>query len=84
MYTHMNTMAKTIMVSNDVYNSLKAIKERENKSYSEVILESLEKNKKKTGAGLIKHLGVLKGDKEYDNVMKEAKKGWERWNKRYA
>lgn len=80
----MDTMAKTIMVSNDVYNSLKAIKEKENKSYSEVILESLEKNKKKTGAGLIKHLGVLKGDKEYDNVMKEAKKGWERWNKRYA
>jgi len=84
MYTHMYTMAKTIMVSNDVYTSLKAIKERENKSYSEVILESLEKNKKKTVGNLKECLGLFKDDKEYDKVMKEAKKGWDRWNKRYA
>ena len=77
-------MAKTIMVSNDVYTSLKAIKERENKSYSEVILESLEKNKKKTVENLKECLGLFKDDKEYDKVMKEAKKGWDRWNKRYA
>mgnify|MGYP001619396262 FL=1 len=84
MYIHMYTMAKTIMVSNDVYNNLKAIKERENKSYSEVILESLEKSKMKTGEGLRECLGLLEGDKEYDKVMKEVKKGWDRWNKRYA
>ena len=84
MYIHMHTMAKTIMVSNDVYNNLKAIKERENKSYSEVILESLEKSKMKTGEGLRECLGLLEGDKEYDKVMKEVKKGWDRWNKRYA
>ncbi len=77
-------MAKTIMVSNKVYDSLKKIKERENKSYSEVILESLEKKEKKTGEGLRECLGLLEGDKEYDEVMKELKKGWARWNKRYS
>ena len=84
MYIHMNTMAKTIMVSNDVYNKLKTIKERENKSYSDVILGSLEKSKMKTGEGLRECLGLLEGDKEYDKIKKELRKGWDRWNKRYA
>ncbi len=32
----------------------------------------------------MKHFGVLKGDKEYDEVLAEAKKEWVRWTKRYA
>ena len=85
MYIHMNTMAKTIMVSNNVYESLKKMKEKENKSYSEVILEFLEKKEKKTGEGLRECLGILKGDEKYDKEWKEnLRKGWDKWNKRYA
>lgn len=80
----MNIMAKTIMVSNPVYNELKIIKERENKSYSEVILESLHKPRLKTGEGLRECLGLFKDDKEYDKVLKESRKMWAKWTKRYA
>lgn len=37
---------------------------------------------KKMG-GLMKHFGVLKGDKEYDKVMREARKGWVKWTREY-
>jgi len=81
----MNTMAKTIMVSNRVYDDLKKIKERENKSYSEVILDSLEKKGKKTGKGLKECLGLLKKDEKYDKEWRETlRKGWNKWNKRYV
>ncbi len=84
MYIHMYTMAKTIMVSNYVYEKLRRIKDREDKSFSEVIVELVDEKKIKTGRGLKECFGILKGDKEYDRVMKEARKGWNRWNKRYA
>ncbi len=84
MYIHMNIMAKTIMVADAVYHELKVIKERENKSYSEVILESLHKPKLKTGEGLRKCLGLFKDDKEYDGVMKESRKMWKKWTEHYA
>ena len=35
-------MAKTIMISNDAYEKLKDIKEREDKSFSEVVVELIE------------------------------------------
>ncbi len=80
----MYTMAKTLMVSNSVYEELKKIKENENKSFSDVITELITKKEGKTGRDLWKHFGALKGDKEYDEIKKELKKGWNRWQKRYA
>lgn len=84
MYIHMYIMAKTIMISNDAYEKLKDIKEREEKSFSEVVVELVEDKKMKRGKGLRECLGILKGDKEYDEVMKWTKKGWDRWSKKYA
>ena len=76
-------MAKTIMVSNLAYEELKKIKD-ENKSFSDVIVDLVRKNKTKTGADLWKYFGVLKGDKEYDKIMREVKKGWAKWTKKYV
>jgi len=84
MYIHMYTMAKTIMISNDAYEKLKDIKEREDKSFSEVVVELVEEKKVKRMKDLRKCFGILKGDTEYDKVMNMARKGWNRWNKRYA
>lgn len=77
-------MAKTLMVSNSVYDELKKIKENDNKSFSEVITELITKKDGKTGRDLWKHFGVLKGDKEYKKLRKEIKEGWSKWEKRYA
>lgn len=76
-------MAKTIMISNEVYDELKAIKE--NKSFTEVIVDLIERKDSKTVGNLIKnHFGALKGDKEYGRAMKRAKNGWAKWTKEYA
>lgn len=72
------------MVSNEVYEELKKIKTKEDKSFSEVIVDLIVKKEGKTGRDLWKHFGVLKGDKEYDEVKKELRAGWRRWQKRYA
>lgn len=80
-------MAKTIMVSNDAYEKLTKIKELDgpNTSYTDVVLNLLEsKNRKKTLSGLKKHFGILKEDKEYDEIKKKLKEGWAKWTKRYA
>ena len=69
------------MVSNEVYNKLKKIKEMKNESFSEVILESI-KRKEKTVADIrdaIKRLSVSSEDKK---IEKEIREGWNRWNKR--
>ena len=87
MYIHTYNMAKNIMVSNEIYDKLKSIKEASpnNMSYTEVIKNSLEvKEGKKTMKGLKECFGILRGDKEYDEVTKKLKKGWARWTKRYA
>ncbi|MBI2508082.1 antitoxin VapB family protein [Candidatus Woesearchaeota archaeon] len=76
-------MAKTIMISNDVYERLKNIKEREDKSFSEVVIECLDSHKK-TGKDLMKCFGILKDDKEYDKIMKDTRKRWAEWTKKYA
>ena len=77
-------MAKTLMVSNSVYEELKKLKGKEDKSFSEVIIELISEKKQKTGYDLKKYFGVLKGDKEYEVIQKELKAGWARWRKRYA
>lgn len=76
-------MAKTIMISNNVYEELKEAKK--DRSFSEVIKELMEKSKSKTGAGLRDCLGLLpKDDKEYERIMKELKPLYNKWTQRYA
>lgn len=70
------------MISNEVYEELKEAKK--DRSFSETIKNLIEMNKKKTGADLIKHVGVLENDKEYDKIMKELKPLYRKWTQRYA
>ena len=76
-------MARTIMVSNKVYGELKKAKGK-NKSFSEVITEALSASKAKnaTMGDLLKFAGALKGDKEYDEIMKWSRKRWDEWQKK--
>lgn len=78
-------MARTIMIADKVYAELKKMKGPD-KSFSEVILESLEVSKagRKTGEGLREVAGILEGDAEYDEVKRYLKKKWKEWDKRYA
>lgn len=77
-------MAKTLMVSNRVYEELKTLKEKEDKSFSEMIVDLMNVKKNKTGHDLMKHFGVLRGDTEYGKIRKDLKKGWAKWQKKYA
>ena len=76
-------MAKTISISDDVYNELKKIKGKA-KSFSRVIIEILKKpqENRKTVGNLLKVAGGLKGDKEYDEVLKGSKRMWEKTDER--
>ncbi len=76
-------MAKTIMISNGVYEELKRAKE--DRSFSETIKYLMEKPKLKTGDGLRECAGLLKkDDKEYEKIMKELKPLYRKWTQRYA
>lgn len=74
------------MLSNEAYEKLRSIKENDlSMSYSDAVL-SMEP-KKKTFGNLIKtieKMKIPKDDKEYDKIMKDLKKSWARWTKRYA
>jgi len=83
MYIHMY-MAKNIMVSDEVYNELKTRKLIAEQSYTEVIKEMMEKDRPKTLGGLLEVSGILKGDTEYDEVMKNLDKMWKRWKVKYV
>ena len=78
----MNIMARTIMVSNEVYNELKMRKAK--RSFSELIISLLYAKKTKTGRNLISCLGTLRKDNESEKTKKALERGWEKWNKRYA
>jgi predicted CopG family antitoxin len=78
----MYTMAKTIMISNNIYNELKMRKK--NRSFSELITDLLYVKKKRTGEGLKECIGLLKGDKEFAEIRKDLDKGWKKWNKKYV
>ncbi len=83
MYIYMYTMAKTIMISNLVYEELKHAKK--DKSFSETIKDMMDKSKPKTGAGLRDCAGLLhKGDREYEKIIKELKPLYKKWTQRYA
>lgn len=77
-------MAKTIMVSDIAYAKLKKIKEREDASFSEAILDLIESKELKKVGKLKVFFGVLKGDNEYGGVLRELKFGWGKWTKKYA
>lgn len=71
------------MISNEVYNELKTIKENKNMSFSELIKDLVE-SKSCKGANLKKFLGILHKDKEYSIITKKLKKEWSIWQKRYV
>lgn len=76
-------MAKTIMISNDLYRELKIAKK--DRSFSEVIRDLIETKKRKTGTGLRNCLGLLdKNDNEYEKTMKELRPLYKKWTRRYA
>ena len=82
MYIHMYTMAKTIMVSNGVYEELKGVKR--NRSFSELFQDLLSRDNTKKGMGLKSCLGILKRDKEWESIDKDIKGGWRGWSKKYV
>ena len=77
-------MAKTIMISNDAYEKLKSLKEKEDKSFSEVVIELVEDKGTKKMKDLKKYFGILKVDTDYDRGLKEVRQGWKRWTEKYA
>jgi predicted CopG family antitoxin len=82
-HTHIHIMAKNIMVSNEAYARMKKIKG--NRSFTKVIVDALESSnpERKTIGNLIrKHAGALKGDTEYDEIMKSSRKRWKEWQDR--
>ena len=82
MNIHIETMAKTIMISNEAYEELKAKKAE--RSFSTVIMDLLHAKNNKTGSGLRSCLGLFKKDKEDTTNEKVLKERWKAWNKRYA
>ena len=75
-------MAKTIMISNKLYEELKGAKK--DRSFSETIMDLMEIAKWKIGADLRKHVGILKDDKEYDKIMNDLRPLYKKWTKRYV
>ena len=83
MYIIFILMAKTIMISNELYKELKKIK-KEN-SFTEVIKDLLDRTQKtKKGSDLLNCFGILKRDKEWEEIEKDLKRGWGAWSKKYA
>lgn len=77
-------MAKTMMVSNDVYEDLKALKEKDDLSFSELFRELLKNAKTSKISDLREFAGILKDDKEYDEIMPKLKMEWKKWSRKYA
>ena len=70
------------MISNEVYEELK--EKKASRSFSQLLTELLDTKKKKTGKELQRCLGLLKKDKESEEIKKALERGWKAWNKRYA
>lgn len=77
-------MAKTMMISNDIYEELKLLKEKEDLSFSELFRELLKATKKSKIGDLREFAGILKDDKEYDEIMPKLKMEWKKWSRKYA
>tara|TARA_Y100000034_G_scaffold133857_1_gene200676 strand:- start:5473 stop:5697 length:225 start_codon:yes stop_codon:yes gene_type:complete len=74
-------MAKTIMISNEMYDELKLLKR--DMSFTELFKNLLNDDLKK-GSGLRECLGILKKDEEWKKIEKDLKRGWKSWTKKYA
>lgn len=81
---YMYNMAKTLMISNKVYEELKKIKD--SRSFTDTIMNLIDRKElKKTGASLKECLGLLnKGDKEYNKIFRDLAPLYKKWTKRYA
>ena len=78
-------MAKTIMVSDEVYYKLDKIKKTKNYSFSELFMTLLDKPDRKNWAKSIEALiGTWKESEEDRKMEAELKKGWNKWNKGFA
>lgn len=78
-------MAKTIMVSDDIYGRLSKIKKKTNKSFSQLLENLMEKdNKKRKYESLLNIKGSWKESPEDEKIEKELKKEWGKWNRQYA
>lgn len=76
-------MAKTIMISNHLYEELKRMKRQE--SFTQFIHKILEKTReRKTIKNVFKFFGALEGDTEYPEIQKNLKKEWAAWSKKYV
>ena len=62
-------MVKVISLSNDAYEKLKSIKNE--KSFSEVVVELIE-CKKKNKKNIMKFAGIFKDDKEWGKIMEDT------------
>lgn len=73
-------MAKTIMISNEVYEELK--RRKGEKSFTETINNLLSPPKKAASfRELIENCAGLlpEDDKEYDEILSESRKKWDEW-----
>jgi len=64
-------MVKVISLSNEAYEKLKSMKNE--KSFSEVVVELIE-CKKKDKKNIMKFAGIFKDDKEWESIMKDTEK----------
>ena len=78
-------MAKTIMISDKIYEKLSKLKSKINYSYSELLDELMEK---KESSSNTERINMLKGkwvDSNEDiTAEKEIRKAWKKWEKNYA
>ena len=75
-------MARTIMVSDEVYDKLKTLKN--GSSFSEVITELIDESKSKKLSGLKACFGTIPDDEEWREISKDLKKGWKKLTERYV
>lgn len=75
-------MARTIMISNELYEELKNLKR--DKSFTELLKDLLKSSDIKRGSNLRSFLGIIKKDDEWDKAEKIIKRGWKKWNKKYV
>jgi len=77
-------MSKLINVSNVAYKELS--KRKNGKSFSEVILDLTSEKKKGNAKEILeKYFGIDKEGRMFDEkAIKELRKDWKRWTKRYV
>ena len=78
-------MAKTIMISDKIYEKLSKLKSKINYSYSELLDELMEKKESSSNTERINMLNGKWVDSNEDiTAEKEIRKAWKKWEKNYA